>query len=350
MKVDVWINVVVMIGLLASKANGGASKYTAMYVFGDSLSDAGNNKYFVDTSAKANFLPNGMDFSSGPTGRFCNGKIIVDFIAEMVGLPLLPSYADVSVKGATILYGVNYASAGAGILRDTGYRFGRVIPLEEQISKLRKTVDELKRQMQGNDEVSKYLASALVFINIGSNDYLNNYNIPKYYQSSHIYNLHQFTDLLINRYRQKILEIQGLGLRKFLISEASPIGCAPINIEKGECNATLNKMVAMFNSRVKGVVQELRSNYPGSAFSYAPAFEVFLRFLGNAEGYGFKVKDKACCGEVSESETGGTKPLCFANSTPCPNRDEYVFWDAAHPTQAANRILATLLHNTTSLP
>ena len=43
--------------------------------------------------------------------------------AEMVGLPLLPSYADVVAKGESILFGVNYASAGAGILRETGYRF-----------------------------------------------------------------------------------------------------------------------------------------------------------------------------------------------------------------------------------
>ncbi|KAG6386864.1 hypothetical protein SASPL_152041 [Salvia splendens] len=91
-----------------------------MYVFGDSLSDVGNNKYLNDSSDKVNFLPYGIDFSGGPTGRFSNGKILVDFI----GLPLLPSYADdVIAKGENILYGVNYASAGAGILRDTGYLF-----------------------------------------------------------------------------------------------------------------------------------------------------------------------------------------------------------------------------------
>ena len=45
------------------------------------------------------------------------------YAAEMVGLPLLPSYADVIAKGENILFGVNYASAGAGILRDTGYLF-----------------------------------------------------------------------------------------------------------------------------------------------------------------------------------------------------------------------------------
>ncbi|KAG6386868.1 hypothetical protein SASPL_152045 [Salvia splendens] len=205
--------------------------------------------------------------------------------AEMVGLPLLPSYADVVAKGESILFGVNYASAGAGILRDTGYLFGRVIPFEEQINNLRKTLGQLRGQLHGN-EVSRYLANALVFVDIGANDYLNNYLLADYYLSSHIYNLEQFADLLITLYRKHILEIQGLGLRKFLILEASPIGCGPITIHNMKCNATLNHIVAMFNTRLKSVVHDLRSNYPGSAFSYAPSFQIFTSLFDNAEAYG----------------------------------------------------------------
>lgn len=52
---------------------------TAMYVFGDSLSGPGNNIYFTKTIAKANFWPYGLDLNRGPTGRFSNGKILVDF-------------------------------------------------------------------------------------------------------------------------------------------------------------------------------------------------------------------------------------------------------------------------------
>lgn len=80
MKVHLWILVLISsAGLLASEATADA-KYTAMYVFGDSLLDPGNNIYFVNSIAKANHPPYGIDFSRGPTGRFCNGKILVDFI------------------------------------------------------------------------------------------------------------------------------------------------------------------------------------------------------------------------------------------------------------------------------
>lgn len=79
-KAHLWILVLISSGgLLAWEATADA-KYTAMYVFGDSLLDPGNNIYFVNSVAKANRQPYGIDFSVGPTGRFCNDKIIVDFI------------------------------------------------------------------------------------------------------------------------------------------------------------------------------------------------------------------------------------------------------------------------------
>lgn len=56
----------------------------ASFVFGDSLVDAGNNNYVASLS-KANFVPNGIDFG-GPTGRFTNGRTIVDIIGKLIKL------------------------------------------------------------------------------------------------------------------------------------------------------------------------------------------------------------------------------------------------------------------------
>ena len=55
----------------------------AMYVFGDSLVDVGNNNYLRYSFAKANFPHNGIDFpTKKPTGRFCNGKNAADLIGK----------------------------------------------------------------------------------------------------------------------------------------------------------------------------------------------------------------------------------------------------------------------------
>lgn len=60
-----------------------AALVPAMYVFGDSLVDVGNNNYLNFSAAKANFYPNGIDFPTGkPTGRFCNGKNPADFLGK----------------------------------------------------------------------------------------------------------------------------------------------------------------------------------------------------------------------------------------------------------------------------
>uniref|UniRef100_A0A7N0VEC1 GDSL esterase/lipase n=1 Tax=Kalanchoe fedtschenkoi TaxID=63787 RepID=A0A7N0VEC1_KALFE len=46
-----------------------------MFVIGDSLVDNGNNNY-LNSLAKSNYLPYGIDFPQGPSGRFNNGKTI----------------------------------------------------------------------------------------------------------------------------------------------------------------------------------------------------------------------------------------------------------------------------------
>lgn len=53
----------------------------ALFVFGDSLVDVGNNNHLPVSFAKANFPLNGIDFpTKKPTGRFNNGKNAADFM------------------------------------------------------------------------------------------------------------------------------------------------------------------------------------------------------------------------------------------------------------------------------
>lgn len=51
------------------------------FIFGDSLVDNGNNNA-IQSLARANYLPYGVDFPDGPTGRFSNGKTTVDVISK----------------------------------------------------------------------------------------------------------------------------------------------------------------------------------------------------------------------------------------------------------------------------
>lgn len=51
---------------------------------------------------------------------------------------------------------------------------------------------------------------------------------------------------------------------------------------------------------------------------------------------GFNVWDRACCG-VGRNQGQIT---CLPYQFPCLDRSKYIFWDAFHPTQAVDAILA----------
>jgi len=58
-----------------------SQRVPALFVFGDSLVEVGNNN-FLNTLARANFYPYGIDFNQGATGRFSNGRSLIDFIGK----------------------------------------------------------------------------------------------------------------------------------------------------------------------------------------------------------------------------------------------------------------------------
>ena len=56
--------------------------HAALFIFGDSLFDAGNNNY-ID-APKSDFWPYGKTFFNHPTGRVCDGRVVPDFIGNII--------------------------------------------------------------------------------------------------------------------------------------------------------------------------------------------------------------------------------------------------------------------------
>lgn len=65
----------------AAGGNNGGQLVNAVYVFGDSLVDVGNNDYLPAPAPRAN-RPYGMDLPGRPTGRFTNGYNLADVICK----------------------------------------------------------------------------------------------------------------------------------------------------------------------------------------------------------------------------------------------------------------------------
>ncbi|CAK9150224.1 unnamed protein product [Ilex paraguariensis] len=305
----------------------------AMFIFGDSLIDNGNNNN-LPSFAKANYYPYGIDFNGGPTGRFSNGYTMVDEIAELLGLPLLPAYSDAS--GDQMLHGVNYASAAAGILDMTGRNFVGRIPFNQQIRNFENTLDQMTDNL-GAVDVAQALARCIFFVGMGSNDYLNNYLMPNY-PTRNEYNGQQYADLLIQQYNGQLTRLFNLGARKFVIAGIGLMGCIPSILAQsttGRCSEEVNQLVLPFNANMKTMINSLSNNLPGSKFVFIDIHNMFQDILTNYRSYGFSVINRGCCGIGRNSG----QITCLPFQTPCANRDQYVFWDAFHPTEAVNVLM-----------
>ena len=73
----------VLLIVLGLNASDGYDCKIVQFIFGDSLSDVGNNRNLPRSLAQANLPFYGIDFGNGlPNGRFTNGRTVSDIISK----------------------------------------------------------------------------------------------------------------------------------------------------------------------------------------------------------------------------------------------------------------------------
>jgi phospholipase/lecithinase/hemolysin len=73
--------------LIMAATTSMAAALTVTIVFGDSLTEVGNNNYMQYSLAKSNYPWYGIDYVGGQaTGRFTNGRTIGDIICNLIKL------------------------------------------------------------------------------------------------------------------------------------------------------------------------------------------------------------------------------------------------------------------------
>ncbi|KAG5223077.1 GDSL esterase/lipase [Salix suchowensis] len=272
----------------------GAPLAPALYVFGDSLLDSGNNN-ILPTVSKANFEPYGVDFAKGDTGRFSNGRLVPDFIAEFLGLPYPPPC--LSFRISTPVTGLNYASASCGILSETGQSLGRCLSLDNQIDLFQRTVESsLPNHFKGPNELMDHLSKSIL--------------------------------------------LYSLGARKVVMFEIGPIGCTPsmtrTNQHNGKCVEESNQLVSYFNDNLLGMLKNLTSTLPNSIFVRGHVYWLGYDAIMNPSKYGLVDTSNPCC----ETWANGTS-ACIPNLKPCPNPDQHFFFDGYHLTESVYSLLAS---------
>nr|CAD1817743.1 unnamed protein product [Ananas comosus var. bracteatus] len=285
----------------------------AMFAFGDSLIDDGNNNN-LPSFAKANYYPYGIDFAAGPTGRFSNGYTIVDEIADLLGLPLIPPYSEAS--GEDQLHGVNYASAASGILDITGRNFVGRIPFNEQIKNFETTLDRITDNL-GADAAADAIGRCIFFVGMGSNDYLNNYLMPNYDTGADTTGSSLPSSSSSSSLANSLL--YNLGARKLVVSGVGP-WAAYRACSRGTRRAvaprtlTASSSPLQLQSQVNG--QRSQRQPPHAKLIYVDIYAMFTDILTSP--HRFSVTDRACCGIGRNAG----EITCLPFQTPCANRDD----------------------------
>ncbi|KAH0916062.1 hypothetical protein HID58_030508, partial [Brassica napus] len=319
-----WLVLVLAVQADAAKQRKKA-KIPALIVFGDSIMDTGNNNN-LSTFLKSNFPPYGKDFPGGlATGRFSDGKVPSDLIAEKLGLTkTLPAYLSPNLKPRNLLKGITFASGGT---------------VGDQLIYFKEYISTIKRRY-GKRKARHILNRGIFLVVSSSNDLAHTY-----IAQSHKYNPASYASFLAKSAVKFVRELHKLGARKIGVFSALPVGCVPLqrsvrgSVLTRECVKPLNNMAKKFNARLSPALKSLDRELDGIIF-YVDVYETFLDMIQNPKKYGFEVADRACCG------TGFLEISYMCNSYnpfTCSNSSAYIFWDSYHPTERAYQVMVDKL-------
>uniref|UniRef100_A0ACD6AAF4 Uncharacterized protein n=1 Tax=Avena sativa TaxID=4498 RepID=A0ACD6AAF4_AVESA len=315
----------------------------AMMLFGDSLVDVGNNDYIV-TLIKANFPPYGRDFEGRvATGRFGNGKLLGDIIAEKVGFTSSPpAYLSTRASAQNLLTGANFASAGSGYYDPTSLIL-QVIPLYQQLDYFREYTSKLAI-LVGNSQAQLIISDALYIISDGSNDLGPNYNLnPLLFKTLTV---DQFADLLVNIAIETVTQLHGMGARRIGVFSLPPLGCFPAAITvfghgmRG-CVSRLNRQAQVYNKKLNIAIASLSMKYHDLNIVVLDIYTPLYTLATSPRSHGFVEARLSCCGTgIIEASVFLCNPLSIGT---CPNASNHVFWDSVHPSEATNQVIVESL-------
>ncbi|KAG0498802.1 hypothetical protein HPP92_003493 [Vanilla planifolia] len=263
-------------------AGTGAAGVPAIYVFGDSTADVGNNNYLTGKAARANFPHNGIDFpEQRPTGRFSNGYNGIDFLAIHLGFrrsppPFLSIASKFNHRIARGTEGVNFASGGSGILDSTG----STVSLTNQIQNFA-TVRSNMTSHLFEAQTNLLLSRSLFLISTGGNDIFGFFSqnlAPNNTEKE------RFINTLVSTYEYHLQKLYGMGARRFGIVDVPPIGCCPfprsLNPTEG-CVDLLNELALQFNEATKIFMSDLSLKLKGMKYSIGSSYALVSNIIHN---------------------------------------------------------------------
>ncbi|KAK2456494.1 GDSL Lipase/Acylhydrolase superfamily protein [Trifolium repens] len=326
-----YVVAVVFFYISLAVANSIDFNYPAVFSFGDSNADTGTR-----VAAFGNQLPPpyGQNHFKTPSGRFCDGRLILDFLMDATNLPFLNPYMD-SLGLPNFHRGCNFAASGSTIIPTTA---GRISPFNFGV------------------QVSQFqLFKARVLELLGGQ---NDLTVALYSQD--LDQILALIPIIILGFEAGIKRLYDSGARNFWIHNTRPLGCSahfiaqfgtdPSKLDELGCVRGHNLAAIAFNLHLQDLCNKLQGQYLDVNVTYVDIFTIQLDLIANHSQHGFEQPIMACCGYGgpplnydSRINCGETKVLngTIVTATGCNDSSVYVSWDGAHYTEAANQHVAS---------
>jgi outer membrane lipase/esterase len=288
-----------------------AGPYSALFGFGDSLTDVGN-----DAIVTGGFVPTPVYYTDGThTGRFTNGLNYYDRLGAALGVGVAPSIAG----------GNDYAYGGARV---------NSIPVPGG-----ETFDQQIADFASTHPVAD--PNALYLVWIGANDMsdaITNAVLDPPDAGTIISNA---IAAVMASTGNALATLAGLGAQHFLVPNLPDLALIPaIN---GVGSPALSALAHQVSVGFDGALDALLGMpvFDPLDIRGLDVYGEVNAIVSDPAGFGFTDTTHACySGDVDGSPLGGPNP-----PTVCANPDQYVFWDYEHPTAATGAILGQLAYS-----
>ncbi|CAI0445014.1 unnamed protein product [Linum tenue] len=327
--------------------------FTSFFSFGDSITDTGNQMLLAPDGNLPHccFPPYGETYFGRPSGRCSDGRLIVDFIAEHLGLPLLTPFPG-KLHSNDFPLGANFAEGGATAL-DFHFLAEKGIYNTHTNLSLQVEIDRFKELLaticSSPSECKDYLSKSLILLGeIGGIDY--NRAFFEDVASDKIIAIVPYVVAEIGKSVKQLVE---LGAVTILIPGNLPIGCWPGYLTKfwspnkedydplSGCLLWYNNFAQHHNKLLQQEIVRLQKLYPHTNLMYGDYFGSATRFHRHPEKFGFTGSAVvACCGGGGPYNYNESLICGNPGSKACAQPSTYVNWDDHHFTEAAYRIVA----------
>ncbi|KAL9233280.1 hypothetical protein vseg_008301 [Gypsophila vaccaria] len=349
-----FISVLILASMLTPSVRSTDFNYPAVFNFGDSNSDTGN---LVASGIEGMDSPYGQTYFQKPSGRYCDGRLIIDFLMDAMDLPFVNAYLD-SVGAPMFRRGSNFATAGSTILPATAtsvspFSFGIQI---NQFVRFKNKVQDLAKTRKFDKYIPSqdYFGNALYMFDIGQND------LAGAFYSKSLDQILASIPYILQEFETGVKKLYDTGARYFWIHNTGPLGCLPQNIAKFGtdpakldalgCVSAHNQAAQLFNLQLHALSKKLMGQYGDANVTYVDIYTVKYNLISSYSRYGFEQPVMACCGYGgtpvnydSRVTCGQTKVINGTSVTAntCDDSTEYINWDGIHYTEAANEYVSS---------